>query len=198
VVRDLVGAFVERVRDFFESEVSVETPIEEVGIYSEAGWKCSFCGSGPMQKKYPDLYRHIFKEHYRVTEEESKEEQGAGAEEIHNSVRMRDLLDEYSLERPEESTEEVELQDPEGGEDSRLNHLKRYYLVIQEEVEKADKFVIRRETHIGSIRGGHILQKFRSAVRRIPDDSLSNWEIENEGTGEYPIVITRNLNSSSS
>lgn len=192
MVRGRIRSVLEQVLEWFREEE--ESPwIEVLGTRSEHGsWKCRFCGRGRIQKKYPDLYRHIWSNHYGVGEGETVENENGSSVSSRNRVRKRDLLDDYSLDRPEDDSEEVDIQDPSGSSNSsKLNHLMIYYRRITQGIEENGCFRITSTTHIGSARGGHIKQNFKMAVRRVEDDSLENYKISKDGGGDYPIIIER-------
>lgn len=75
-------------------------------------------------------------------------------------------------------------------EDSNFDQLRPVYNKVTGDIQQSDsdRAVIHEDTHVGSTRGGHIKKDFKRAVRRAPNDSLENYEIENDGNG-YPIVI---------
>lgn len=192
MVRGRLNAILEQVLDYF-GEKDESSWIEVLGVRSEHGsWKCRFCGRDRIQKKYPDLYRHIWGNHYGVVEEETSENERATVSHDHDEFSVGDYVEDYSLDRPESDTEEVNIQDPSGSSNSsKLNHLMIYYRRITQGIEENGSFHINSRTHIGSARGGHIKQNFKMAVRRIEDDSLENYQIENDGGGDYPIIIER-------
>lgn len=192
MVRDNVRGLFDRIRRYF-GDVE-ESPIEVVGIQSENGfWICRVCGKNRIQKKYPDLYRHLWHEHHREDEGENTKETNGSTQGSHDDFSVGDYVDDYSLPDSGSSEKAVEIQEPSGGQShAKMQHLRRYYGIIQERIESNGKFEIQRTTHIGSARGAGILQNFKSAVRRIDDDELSNYNIKNDGNhGRYPIVIRR-------
>ncbi|MFB6115103.1 MAG: hypothetical protein ABEK04_02340 [Candidatus Nanohalobium sp.] len=71
---------------------------------------------------------------------------------------------------------------------SKFEKLRPYYNAVKKKIEQNDKAVIREDTHVGSASGAHIKNNFKEAVRRVPDESMDDYEIENDGN-EYPIVI---------
>lgn len=71
---------------------------------------------------------------------------------------------------------------------SKFEKLRPYYNAVKNKIEQNGKAVIREDTHVGSASGGHIKENFKEAVSRVPDETLDDYEIENDGN-DYPIVI---------
>lgn len=191
MVQELLRSWQDRILEWLRSDDEPDY-IEIVGTRHEDGtWSCNFCTKNGIQKKYPDLYRHVWGHYPRGKTEDSPKKQSKDSVDSRKSVSIGDYVDDYDLEQPETDDEDLELQEPTGGVDSRLSRLRIYHREITTMIEENGRAIIHGSTHIGSCRGGHIKQNFKSAVRRIPGESLDNYEIENDGSGEYPIVIQR-------
>lgn len=141
---------------------------------------------------YRDIWEHFFATHifpeypYQV---DGKQEETDVNHSHREDLSVSDYVDNYELDRDQEEDREFEIQEATGGQGGRAQKLKVYYEVIQEKLEDGE-LVIEKTTHIGSTRGFDILRKFKQAVRRVPDDSLENYEIEGaDNYGSYPVVI---------
>lgn len=191
MVQDKLRSWVSRIRDRIGQDDEPEF-IEIVGTRHEDGsWSCNFCAKNLIQKKYPDLYRHVWGHYPRGKTKDNQEKTRDSCQDYRKPVNVGDYVDDYDVKRPEAEDEGLELQEPTGGTDSRLSRLRVYYREINTMIEENGRAIIHGSTHIGSARGGHIKQNFKSAVRRIPGESLEDFEIENDGSGDYPIIIKR-------
>lgn len=74
--------------------------------------------------------------------------------------------------------------------DSDFGNLRPYYNAVINKIEEEGRAKIDKYTHVGSARGAHIKDNFKKAVRRVPEDSIENYSIENDGNG-YPIIIKK-------
>jgi len=144
---------------------------------------------------YRDIFEHFFAAHifpeypYQV---DGKEEETTGNNTHGTDFSVSDYVDDYDLDRPEEEDQGIELQEATGGQGGRAQKLRVYHGVITDRIEEEGELVIKSTTHIGSTRGFDIIRKFKQAVRRIPNDSLDNYEIEgDENYGSYPVKVRR-------
>jgi len=144
---------------------------------------------------YRDVFEHFFADHifpeypYQV---DGKEEETTGNNTHGTDFSVSDYVDDYDLDRPEEEDQRIELQEATGGQGGRAQKRRVYHGVITDRIEEEGELVIKSTTHIGSTRGFDIIRKFKQAVRRIPNDSLDNYEIEgDENYGSYPVKVRR-------
>lgn len=143
---------------------------------------------------YRDVFEHFFAAHifpeypYQV---DGKEEETDSHMSHTDDFSVSDYVDDYEIDWDRDDQEEdIVLQEATGGQGGRAQKLRVYYDVIREKLEDQEELVIERSTHIGSTRGFHIVRKFKQAVRRIPNDSLENYEIDgDQNKGSYPVVI---------
>lgn len=191
MVRDILRSIYDRVQQYFQ-EAEDDGPIQVLGVLQDSGrWSCRFCSRNKFQKKYPDLFRHVWSEHYWVTEEDDAKNESSSGETLHDDFSVGDFVDDYSLPETgssEEKSKSIQLQEPTGGQGFKQDRIKSRFSEIFDSLEEDGKFVIRRTTHVGALRGGNILLEFKSAVRRLDDWSLDELEIENDGNG-YPVTI---------
>lgn len=145
---------------------------------------------------YRDIFEHFFADHifpeypYQVG---GKEEETTGNISSGDDFSVSDYVDDYEITWDQEEDDQgIELQEATGGQGGRAQRLKVYHGVILEKVESQGGLRITSKTHIGSVRGYHIVEKFKQAVRRVEGDSLDNYEIEgDENPGSYPVIIRR-------
>ena len=137
---------------------------------------------------FRDLFEHYFTEHFPIVALKEKQENNSRTIQ-RETVSRGDLVDDYEIHwATEEKEESPRLPEVEQKANTKLQHLRTYYERIQKRLQSNDCVKIHDSTHIGSARGIHILRNFRSAVRRIEDDSLDNYEFEAD---DYPIVIEK-------
>ena len=106
----------------------------------------------------------------------------------------RGVRERYRIQLLEEimnTFEDLREQPEEQFTGSKFQHLRPVYNAVTEKIDRNGKAIINEQTHVGSARGGDIKKDFKKAVRRVPDDTIDNYHIENDGN-EYPIVITEN------
>lgn len=145
-----------------------------------------------MQKKYPDLFRHVWSEHYWVTDEEESKNETSSAEGYMDDFSVGDYVDDYSLPDSGEEETGIEIQEATGrAHSSKFNNLRKYYEGVVQELDQNGRCVIKKSTHIGTARGFDIKRYFRQAVRRHPDDCLENYDFVRDRKGSYPVIIER-------
>lgn len=173
----------EKVEDLFDSEEESE---DDEGIY------CSFCGQGPMER-VEDKLEHEEAQHIDSEDDESDEEDDRSCVMTEPSSVRGELVDDYEIDWDQDDEDDgIEIQEATGSSNStKFEHLKTYYMRVVEEIEKSGKIVIKKNTHIGKARGFNIKRKFKSAVKRHPDDSLENYEFVRDKKGSYPVIIEK-------
>lgn len=148
-------------------------------------WKCFVCGK--------TMHRGIKSDHLRSHHPEEDDSENRNVSQSSESFVSRgDLVDDYEIDwDTDEEDQGIELQEPTGRKSVDPERCAVYCRVTRVLDSQHGQYSIRDKTHIGSYRGGHILQRFKSLVRRHPEDELDNYRIENDGNGKYPIVIER-------
>lgn len=145
------------------------------------------CGKVVMKKDYED---HL--QSHRPDPADSEQGLTQQTSSTDQQVSRGDLVDDYDTPEWAEPDEDdgIVLQEPTGQQmNAKRRRVLRTRNYVNTVIGKFGRYVIRRQTHVGGVRGGHILQEFKQGVRRHPADALENYRIKNDGTGDYPIVI---------
>ena len=146
------------------------------------------CPECSRQMLFRDLFEHYFTEHFPVPVLKEKEQDDSRIIERERASRG-DLVEDYDIHwETEEKEGSPRLPEVEQKGNTKLQHLRTYYERIQNRLESKGRVKIHDSTHIGSARGIHILRNFKSAVRRIEDDELENYEFDANG---YPVIIEK-------
>jgi len=169
VVREACVRLYERLRGlFFGSDE--ELPLQVLGELDDSGlWSCRFCSRSGIQKKYPDLFRHVWSEHYWVMMEDETEEESVVSESRVDDFSVGDHVDDYSLPDSGSDEEDLEIQEATGGLDPELKKkkLRSRYSDLIAELRKSGSVEITEETHYGGLRGKHIVRHFKAQAKRM-------------------------------
>lgn len=194
VVFDLKYGIDDTLRNALERVRSVEIGSNRVSTTESSGNRqgvrrrfatCDTCGR-VMEAK--DLPEHVSAQHTpeRDTSEYRRPHPDQG------SVRG-ELIEDYNpdwLEDESDEGEEVVLQEATGGEDPMRGYRPVYERVTRA-IKERGRLNVTSETHVGQVRGGHVVRVFREAVRRHPNDDLENYGFDGWGSGDYPVKISR-------
>lgn len=159
---------------------------DEVQPFGGKGWTCPRCGK-------------VMHEGCREDHEESHEEEEAKHEEGRTSVSTSEgsvrgeLVDDYDADWLEDEEEnDLVIQEASGGQGTgRSEHLTRLYHRIEEILDEEGEVRVTQSTHIGSIRGGDIMDRARKAVRRQDGADLDDYVFVNHMTAKWPKKIVR-------
>ena len=167
---------VNTLRYWRREETTVEHP-----RFGEAGWQCPECSKW-MHEGVKETHQqsHREKSCYQGTEK-SVESSGSSSE-----VRIRDLIDDYNLDRPEKKgceEKSFEIQEPTGGSSVKKGRLREKWRPFLEELRESGEVVVTRHQHHGGLRGAHIVRKMRRDLKRLDVEMNLEFDVgETEST----------------
>ena len=180
----MIRELIEKAKSYFKHDKDEENPY---GFHGK-GFRCPHCGK--------TLHINCKEEHLDSclsrgeTSDTSDSSERTGRRE--HEVDMAELLDgDYKLHRERVGEKDDKEAHNRPSSKQTSNFTSPVYNRVTSIIRRRGSCKIRKTNHIGKYRGGHIKQKFKHDVRRKEEDSIENYEIENDGNGEYPIVIRR-------
>ena len=127
---------------------------------------CPECG---RQMLYRDIWEHFFIQHLNVRELYNTEEKVEGRTE--KKVRLRDLLDNYEVDRTEQDLgpdTDIEIQSPKGSSKSLdKDRLRNKWRPFLQRLEEQGQVEISTSQHFNGLRGHHIAQRFKQVAYRL-------------------------------